>query len=132
MEQLGTNEPATTEGLLGVENKTIKDLDKRGNERDIHIPTGFITLKDVKTKGRFDITDEQSDGQRRLNTIAYQLQLLQPGDIQRQGLIDEMMEVQGLSAASFGMENSTGQATPQQQPTQTQNTLNQVLPQGQQ
>jgi hypothetical protein len=99
-----------------------------GSKRSLYIPDDFITLKKIKEKVRFDITDEMSDDQRRLNALATTLGALEPTDPQRGPLIEEMMEISGISSATFPI-SAGGPAAPAPQPTNTR--TNQVLPEGQ-
>jgi hypothetical protein len=99
-----------------------------GSKRSLSIPDDFITLKKIKEKVRFDITDEMSDDQRRLNALATTLGALEPTDPQRGPLIEEMMEISGISSATFPIA-AGGAAAPAPQPTNTR--TNQVLPEGQ-
>jgi hypothetical protein len=99
-----------------------------GNKRSLYIPDGFITLKKIKDKVRFDITDEMNDDQRRLNALATTLGALEPTDPQRAAIIEEMMEISGISSATFPV-SAGGAVTPAPQPTNTR--TNQVLPEGQ-
>lgn len=104
-------------------------LDKQGNKRTLYVPTGWITLAKVKQKLRFDITDEMSDDQRRINTLATALGQLPPGDPQRSAIVAEMMEIGGVSSASFQV-NAAAPA-PTQVKSTTPTRTNDVLPAGQ-
>lgn len=105
-------------------------LNKQGNKRTLHIPKGYITLEKIKTKVRFDITDEMSDDQRRLNAIAGALAQLPPGDPQRSPLVAEAMEISGISAASFPVNAAASAPGNPSKPKPTR--TNDVLPAGQQ
>jgi hypothetical protein len=100
-----------------------------GNKRTLYIPDDYITLKKIKEKVRFDITDEMSDDQRRLNALAAALAQLPVGAPERGPIVAEMMETGGISAASFPV--SSGGGTPTTTPTPTNTRTNQVLPEGQ-
>jgi hypothetical protein len=119
--------------LITEEDKmlALAELKKLGGERSLKIPKGFITMDKIKKKVRFDITDEMMDDQRRLNALAVHLQSLAPEDPARAAIIEEMMEIQGLSAASFSIA-----AAPAQQQTAAarpagKSRVNEVLPEGQ-
>ncbi|MEA3429829.1 MAG: hypothetical protein U9R08_01000 [Nanoarchaeota archaeon] len=124
----------TADDLSNIEEMKAKELEKQGSERKLTIPKEYITMEKITKKGFFNVTDEQTNGQRKLDALASQLQLLQPGDPQRQTLINEMMEVQGISSATFGVSGgaTTGTVDTQGNQTQTQATIEQSLPQGQQ
>ncbi|TQF41172.1 hypothetical protein UNPF46_08610 [Bradyrhizobium sp. UNPF46] len=102
---------------------------KAGNKRTIYIPDGFITLKKIDEKVRFDITDEMADDQRRLNALATTLGALDPADPQRAAIIEEMMEVSGISAATFPISSGGAKTPTTSTPTNTR--TQQVLPEGQ-
>lgn len=107
-----------------------EQLDKNGSNRTLKIPKGYITLAKIKQKVRFDITDEMSDDQRRLNALATALGQLPAGDPARGPIIQEMMEISGISAASFPI---TGQAQTTPAPkTRAPSRVEEVLPEGQQ
>jgi hypothetical protein len=120
----------TGDDKLAVEDAVQQQLDRKGNERTLHIPKGYLTLERVKEKVRFDITDEMSDDQRRLNAIATALGQLPPGDTQRSALVQEMMEMSGLSSASFPVNAVAPSPQPVKSGTPTR--VNDVLPAGQQ
>ena len=103
-------------------------LDKTGSKRTLFIPKGWITMEKISTKGRFDITDEMMDDQRRLNALATTLQALPPDDPARVGIIQEMMEISGASPASFPVNSAPAQTTA---PVAKQSRVSQVLPDGQ-
>jgi hypothetical protein len=105
-------------------------LNKDGKKRTLHVPKGFITLDRIKTKTRFDITDEMMDDQRRINALATALGQLPPGDPQRSALIAEMMEISGVSAASFSVNGAPGAPVTPTNSAPTSRT-NEVLPAGQ-
>lgn len=105
-----------------------ENLGKTGNKRTLTIPESYITLKKIKQKVRFDITDEMFDDQRRLNALATTLAALAPEDPQRVALIEEMMEISGISAATFAI-SAAQPAAQSSQP--APNRTNQVLPEGQ-
>lgn len=121
------------EDKLMVEAGIQAELDKQGNKRKLYIPKDYITLEKVNKKVRFDITKEMTDDQRRINAIAAALQNLPPGDPSRVPLVQEMMQLGGLSPASFPL-SPAAPAAPQgsgprpAKPTRVQ----QVLPAGQQ
>jgi hypothetical protein len=119
----------TSEMHAGYHAEVDAKLAKDGNNRTLHIPTGYITLKKIKEKVRFDITDEMSDDQRRLNSLATILAALDPMDPQRVPIIEEMMEVSGLSAATFPLSSAQPIA---QAPKPAVSNINKVLPAGQQ
>lgn len=129
-ESILSGKPFYPADKLGVELGVQAELDKNGNKRTLKIPKGFITLDKVKKKVRFDITDEMMDDQRRLNALATALGQLPPGDPQRSALVQEMMEISGVSAASFPVSAAAPSpaAPPQSKPTR----VNEVLPAGQQ
>lgn len=77
-------------------------LQSQGNHRVLQIPKDYITLKRIQEKTRFDITNEMEDSQRRLNALATALGAMAPGDPERLALIQEMMEIGGISPAAFG------------------------------
>jgi hypothetical protein len=79
---------------------------------------------------RFDITDEMFDDQRRLNALAVQLQNLGPEDPARGALIAEMMEIQGISAASFPVASPAQSTSRPARPSPTVERVNNVLPDG--
>jgi hypothetical protein len=117
------------EHKMAMEADMQAHLDKQGDSRTLYIPKGWITLAKIKEKIRFDITDEMSDDQRRINTLATALGQLPPGDPQRSALVAEMMEIGGVSAASFPV-NATAPAPSPAMPTKSTRT-NDVLPAGQ-
>lgn len=121
----------TTEDREMVGAAVQTQLDKKGKNRTLKIPSGLITLAKIKQKMRFDITDEMSDDQRRLNALATALGQLPAGDPARGPLVQEMMEISGVSAASFPI---TGKAPAPIAPakTKTPSRVQEVLPQGQQ
>ena len=122
----------TQDDKEAVELSVQQELDKQGNKRKLFIPKGWITLDKVKQKTRFDITDEMSDDQRRLNAIATALGNLPPGDPARVPLVEEMMEYSGLSPATFGISPSASPA-PASKPRAAKPTrVQEVLPAGQQ
>lgn len=104
-------------------------LNKDGKKRTLHVPKGFITLARIKQKVRFDITDEMMDDQRRINALATALGQLPPGDPQRSALVAEMMEISGVSAASFPVSGAPGQQAAV--PATATSRTNAVLPEGQ-
>ena len=112
--------------------RTQANLDKYGDTRTVNIPEGYLTMEKIEKKIRFDITDEQSDGARRLNALTTQLQLLSPEDPERKLVVAELMEIQGISASSFPG-GDTGTVAPQAgNTTQTERTIESALPVGQQ
>lgn len=130
--------------LVTEEFKQQLDLDidslitKHGKSRKVRIPKGYITMDKIRKKITWEITDEQTDQQRRLNAITTVLPLLQPNDPQRLQLIDELMQIQGVSPSSFPQQ---GQPQPQQQSqpqglasgeSATQQTIKEAVPKGQQ
>lgn len=132
-DMLGGGPLYTPEDQANLLSETDQWLQKHGSTRTIEIPKGFFTLEKIKTKGRFNITNEQQDGQRKLNALATQLQSMAPTDPLRQDIIKAMMEVQGISPASFF---EVGQAaTPQTGATPTvpkpNQTIQNALPEGQ-
>lgn len=128
--QLGKGKIFTQADKAAVEADVQAELDKQGSQRTLYIPKGFITLEKVKQKVRFDITDEMTDDQRRLNSIATALGQLPPGDPQRSALVAEMMEISGTSPASFPVNATAPSPTPVKNTTPTK--VEQVLPVGQQ
>jgi hypothetical protein len=127
---IGKGQLFTNDHKMAVEAGVQAELDKQGTKRTLTIPKGYITLQRVKQKVRFDITDEMTDDQRRLNAIAVALQNLPTGDPQRSALVAEMMEFGGLSSASFPVNAADAPAAPTKptSPTRTR----EVLPAGQQ
>ncbi len=105
-----------------------ESLSAQGNERTLFIPKGYITVEKISEKIRFDITDEMSDDQRRLNALAVALQQLPPGDPARVAIIQEMMEISGISPVSFPVEMS-GASAPKSAASPTR--VEAVLPKGQ-
>jgi hypothetical protein len=106
------------------------ELNKDGNKRTLFIPEDFITMEKIEQKVRFDITDEMMDDQRRLNALAGALAQLAPEDPQRAPIIQEMMEVSGISSASFPVAAAAPTA-PAPRPARATR-VQSVLPQGQQ
>jgi len=104
-------------------------LKKQGSKRTLRIPKGYITLDRIKKKVRFDITDEMSDDQRELNALSTTLAALAPNDPARARIIAQMMEVMGLSAASYPMGTTPTEPT---KPQGKNTRVNSVLPEGQQ
>lgn len=118
-------------GELDAMKEGVKQgLRKRSRDkRTLKIPKGYITMERIKQKVRFDITNEMSDDQRRLNALATTLQALPPGDPQRAPIIQEMMEISGISAASFPV---TSAAAPVQTASRSSmSKVGEVLPEGQ-
>lgn len=98
------SEPSVTkEELDTVASETQEQLDKQGSEREIFIPKGYITMEKINKKVRIDITDEMTDSQRKLNALAVLLQSMTPDDPERSEIIKEMMELSGLSGATFAI-----------------------------
>lgn len=102
-------------------------LMKRGSERSLFIPKGYITMKRVREKVRFNITDEMQDDQRRLNGLATTLASLAPEDPQRASIIQEMMETVGISPTSFPVAGG-GNSAPKPP---KESAVQAVLPEGQ-
>lgn len=109
-----SEEEITPEAILGISAGVEESLSLR-NDRTIEIPAGYITIDKVRTKVRFNITDEMEDSQRKLNALAVALQNLPQGDPQRTTIVNEMMEISGISPTTFGSSPSPIQATPQAQ-----------------
>lgn len=128
--QLGQGKVFTQADKMSVEANVQAALSKQGSNRTLYIPEGYITLERVKEKVRFDITDEMSDDQRRINAIATALGNLPQGDPQRSALVSEMMEISGISSASFPVNASAPSAAPVKSNTSTK--VADVLPAGQQ
>ena len=104
-------------------------LRKSGTSRTLKIPGGFITMERIREKCRFNITNEMSDDQRKLNALATTLQSLPPGDPQRAAIIQEMMEIAGVSPASFPVSSAPA---PVQAPSRSSTSkVGEVLPEGQ-
>lgn len=111
--------------------RTQKELDRYGDNRSVVIPKGYITMDKIEKKIRWDITDEQSDGARRLNALTTQLQVLAPEDPERKNVIAELMEIQGISPATFPG-GGQGDIQPQKtNTTQTERLIETSLPEGQ-
>jgi len=128
-------EPGMPFGTLPEDREMIgtavqQQLEKQGANRTLKIPKGFITLAKIKQKMRFDITDEMSDDQRRLNALATALGQLAPADPARGPIVQEMMEITGISAASFPVIGQGTAATPAK--TKAPSRVEEVLPKGQQ
>ena len=117
-------------GLVTLELKEEfkANLRKQGDTRTLTVPPGYITMKKIKQKLRFDITDEMKDDQRHLNALAMTLSTLAPDDPARAAIIAEMMEITGLSAATFPIGKATEKPT---MPKGNSSTINDVLPEGQ-
>jgi hypothetical protein len=107
------------------------ELSKRGKKRDLFIPKGYITLAKIRSKMRFNITDEMSDSQRELNGLATTLQALAPGDPERGPIIRRMMELSGSAPASYPSPANAPAATATPSPVKPTR-VNQALPAGQQ
>jgi hypothetical protein len=125
----------TPEDRMMVGANVQDQLNKDGKKRTLHVPKGFITLDRIDKKVRFDITDEMMDDQRRINALATALGQLPPGDPQRSALVAEMMEISGVSAASFPVNGAPPPAAPTASttvPRAGNSRVNNVLPQGQQ
>jgi hypothetical protein len=120
-------QPGEMDILKGTHREHLR---KTGNQRTLKVPKGFITLAKIKQKMRFDITDEMLDDQRKLNALASTLAAMSPDDPQRTSIIQEMMEISGLSAATFPMSSAPVQATAA--PRSKMSKVGEVLPQGQQ
>jgi len=132
LSQLGNGKLFTNDSKTAMEAGIQDGLDRQGNKRTLKIPKGYITMERIKQKIRFDITDEMSDGQRRLNTLAVALAQLPPGDPTRVPIIQEMLEIGGVSAASFQV-GAGAPAAPVVAPKLAQPTnVEKVLPVGQQ
>jgi len=108
-----------------------QELSQRGNKRDLYIPKGYITLAKVKQKIRFNITDEMQDSQRELNGLATTLQSLAPGDPERTGIIQRMMELSGSAPASYPAPSNAA-PTPTAAQSAAPTRVTQALPAGQQ
>lgn len=121
----------TPEDRVAIESAVQSQLDKQGNKRTLKVPKNFITMEKINKKVRFDITDEMMDDQRRLNALAAALGQLPPGDPQRAALVQEMMEISGISSATFSMNTMAPVAAPSPVPTQSSNRITDVLPAGQ-
>lgn len=120
--------PPELDAILG--NAVDTQLAKQGSKRTLKIDKGYFTLERIQKKVRFDITDEMSDDQRRINALAAALAQLPPGAPERAPLVAEMMEIGGISAATFPTSSPTdGQG---QAPKPAQSRVNNVLPDGQQ
>lgn len=91
-----------------IEQNLRSRLKKQGNERKLDVPEGWLKVEDVRKKVRFDITDEMSDDQSRLNSLSVVLQTLPPDDPSRREIIEEMMELMGTSPASFMVDAPSG------------------------
>lgn len=104
------------------------------NERKIPVPEGYVTMEKIRAKGRLYITSEQSDDQNRVSVLISQLQALAPNDPARAKILDQIMELSGVSPAQFDLGKATGsgQAPPNPQSQgQTQQIIKNALPQGQ-
>lgn len=110
------NEDITPEMVSGLDGQIEEVLAERP-ERSIEIPAGYVTADKVKKKVRFNLTDEMEDSQRKLNALAVALQNLPANDPQRSVLVNEMMELGGISPVTFG---SAGQPAQSAQPPQGQ------------
>lgn len=121
----------TPEDRMAIESVVQSQLDKQGNKRTLKVPKGFITIEKIQKKVRFDITDEMMDDQRRLNALAAALGQLPPGDPQRSALVQEMMEISGISGATFTMNTAAPAGAPSPMQSQPNTRVNDVLPAGQ-
>jgi hypothetical protein len=104
----------TPEAIAGIQ-VGVEDVLSTRNDRTIEIPAGYITVDKVRTKVRFNITDEMEDSQRKLNALAVALQNLPQGDPQRSVIVNEMMEISGISPTTFGASPAPAQGAPQAQ-----------------
>lgn len=86
------------------------ELDAQGDTVTLFIPKGYITIKKIKEKMRFDITDEMSDTQKQIQTITNELMQLPPGDPARAGLMRQLLSLGDVSPASFPINDATPQA----------------------
>lgn len=117
----------------------IEETLQSGTERTLDIPAGYITMDKVRTKLRFNITDEMEDSQRKLNALAIALQNTAPNDPQRQTIVNEIMEIGGVSPATYGSVpqninevTPTGKGVTPQTIAAEPSKISAVLPEGQQ
>jgi hypothetical protein len=124
----------TPEMQAGFRAEADAKLQRQGSNRTLKIPKGYITLERIQKKVRFDITNEMEDSQRRLNALATTLSQMEPTDPERRPIIQEMMEVAGISAASFGVGSTAPPTAPNVGTPSplTPSRVTAVLPEGQQ
>ena len=120
-------EPVTADMMAGYHSTVDRHFKRQGNKRALTIPKGYITLKRIQQKTSLDITDEMTDSQRKINTLATALQGMDPADPDRKTIIQEMMELGGTSPASF----NAGNAAPVQPQTTATPKVQSVLPDAQ-
>lgn len=92
-----------TIGAVGVQ---VDEFLAENKERAVEIPKGYFTVEKVKTKLRFNITDEMEDSQKKLNTLAVALQNLPANAPERTAIVQEMMQIGGSSPITFGVGSS--------------------------
>jgi hypothetical protein len=121
--------------LAELDEDVTGQLQRHGSLRTIEVEDDYITMEKINTKGRFNITNEMEDGQRRLNALATQLSYMDPSDPQRADIIKAMMEIQGLSPASFTSKETAQpaiqKAAAAKPVKQNQSTIQNALPEGQ-
>jgi hypothetical protein len=127
-----TSAPLSGADIQSYRDQKRAELSKSGNKRTLFIPKGYITLERINKKVRFDITDEMFDDQRQLNALAVTLQGMAPNDPARAGVIAQMMEIQGLSSATYPVAQASPQTPSAPAPKAQNKNINSVLPEGQQ
>jgi hypothetical protein len=98
----------------------------------LHIPKGYITVEKINAKGRLYITNEQSDDQQLINTLLMKFNNLAPEDPGREDIVNQIMELAGVSPASFARKTGGGVVKAKTQPkSATESTIESALPEGQ-
>ncbi len=132
LSRLGMGELFTNDDKMAVEAQVQEQLNRDGDKRKVKVPKGYFTLKRVEEKVRFDITDEMSGSQRRMNVLAAALSNMAPDDPGRADILAELMELGGVSPASFPLSGgSSGAPASSPRPTSASR-VQEVLPAGQQ
>lgn len=81
--------------------ETQSELAKQGKRRTITVPAGYITLEKIRAKTSTHITNEQDDAQTRINSLLATMQGLSPEDPARGAIVQQVMELSGISPATY-------------------------------